>query len=281
MKKTTIFLAAVALMSSAVYSQSLVLDNFEDGLLSSRYRPGSGNTALLSVVDNPLKNGINTSNKVFLLTNHSGSSYFMLDLNQNGQSVSTDGYNRFRFKYYVGQNADGVQISDISSVRLQLYGSSSAENIRDIKPGLKGAWETVTYEIPMVSAYNVFQIRLNYNRVSPASLVTDSYFIDDVEFFYSDGTPTSVESKMGGVFASCYVESATGQAYLNLSGYRADNAEASLYNIAGQRVKTVFNGTLVGQQSSIPFSVDSPGIYFVRVVADDRVLGSIKLVVSK
>ncbi|MFT3737680.1 MAG: hypothetical protein QM786_02880 [Breznakibacter sp.] len=278
MRKITLFLGAMGLMASAGHSQNLVLDNFEDGALSSRYRAGSGNSALFSVVDNPLKSGINTSNKAFRLTNNSGSAYFMLDLNQNEQAISTDGYNRFRFKYYAAPNADGVQIGDITAVRLQLYGSSSTENIRDIKPKLQGVWETITYEIPVVAAYNVFQIRLNYNRVSPASLVTDNYYIDDVEFFYTDGTTTSVGENAQARPVSCYINSATGQAFLNLAGYHADNARAILYHITGQEIKTIFHGSLSGQNGPIPFTVEKPGIYIVKVVAGNKILTTAKLI---
>jgi hypothetical protein len=158
-----------------------LLDNFEDITeVPSRYR----DLSLLSIANNPVKDAVNHSSAVMQLSKTSGTAVFSILLNKEGESFPTNGFDRFRFKFYVEDKSKNP-ITDITKVKLHINGSQTEALTREIDPKLNGGWVTLTFDIPASNAREKLQVRLNVERESTQSNHTDKYYIDDIEFFNS------------------------------------------------------------------------------------------------
>jgi len=91
-------------------AQSVVLHDFEDGVLNPRFKVPSWTMGSISEVDNPLSDGINTCGKVLLITERGGSGVIDIELTRNldpADVFETADYTHMSFKYYaVDGNGD-------------------------------------------------------------------------------------------------------------------------------------------------------------------------------
>ena len=163
-----------------------MLDNFEIGTLGGWWI--QGNSPGISVVDNPDRSGINTSDKVIInqVAGTGGTSGFF-DLNlgkfSSGKDVDFSKFRGMRFKVHLGNNKYYPRI-DISGTK---YPSVK-------EPEFKNEWEVLTYRFPdgvKLSNTMTIKIRAMLNKdgsnISGGSGFGDAtnnrtQYFDDFEF---------------------------------------------------------------------------------------------------
>ncbi len=274
MKKLLLSMLAVVLISSAAMAQTISNPiTFEDGALPAAIRPGTANGIVIA--DNPKVDAVNATSKVAKYTS-GGSAFINLDLNQNGQTFNTSGYDRFRVKLYV-TDASSTPITNITKVRLQLDGSSDPANIIDVNPNLDGNWVTVEFTIPKKN-YNMFQIRFNYERNgNPASAANDIYYFDDLYFF--DSTTTVLRHTVN-LNTKLYPSILKNSSELHVELQKQENVSMDLFNVNGMLIKHLYTGNPNANKFSVPVEVANKGIYLVRIKNDEGATSFSKLIIE-
>ena len=96
---------------------------------------------------------------------------------------------------------------------------------------------------------------------------------DDIDFLFNDATSTSV---------NVYPNPVSDKAYVNITTNEAAEAMVELYNINGQKVATIFDGTL-SATNQFEFSTEnlSNGLYFVKTTSNTGFQDAYKIQVLK
>jgi endo-1,4-beta-xylanase len=170
--------------------ESLLVDDFENGTVHSRFRGGNASGGgIVEIVDNPFQNGINTSGKVLKITNNFGSQQLNIDITKNNVNPSLNvvnkGYNRFRFKYC-------TEVIEDRKVMWKHNGNGDQKDIA-VQPTTGGkVWSYAEIEMTEgeMNSLDMIQLRLNHKLDGSNGNSTDVIYIDDLEFYNSSlGTP--------------------------------------------------------------------------------------------
>ena len=270
---TTIFLA-VSLVLTAV-------NPFPQGFESVTEPKGeffdtNANFAAISLADNPLKAGINISNKVAAVNftvvnsgivkiNFAGTTnpVFQYPTNPNGTDELY--YDVLRFKYYSAGKLN-------KNIEFEPNGSATTPKTI-VQPGAYYHEEWAYVTIPLLNkTYSNFQIRVNRNAAGTGSAegtaVGDIVYIDDFELYNSVAGPTSSVRKveMNNVF-SCRN---SGNGKFSVEAFLPNKSEVRVDVISlDGRATNVFSQTCEGA-FEVPFTVATKGIYCVRMVIDNN-----------
>lgn len=291
-----IWISGFAISGVKLSAQSVIFQDFEN-LTSAQtadadktgsficYNPG---WAFVTLVDNPNKSGINTSNKVAAvsLTGAIGetgtspnSGLILISLTnstkepQNGAipacSECTNGkYDRIRFKFYKGNLYNRyIRYQPDGTIQTPLYESAAVN-----------AWEYITFDLLKT---NYVDIRFALNRKADDSGmniegVTEGtvVYIDDIEFFSSTNVsnlsiPNAVKN------TSCLP---LGNNVFNYETTldKVSNVKVELISLDG-RSETIFNQNASGKLE-FQFSVKNKGIYCVRTIVDNQSSETLKAI---
>jgi hypothetical protein len=262
MKKLT-FLVIAACSMLNVFAQAPI--NLFDGesvdSVHVRFRSASGQA--IELVDNPLKDAVNTSNKVIRMTpvvetgNTTPGNRCILNLdmirNQTGDDVLyTYGYTNIKLKYY-SPNVRGNEI------KMQWNASTTLPTVSVFPEG--GKWETLDFTFPYDDEdYAVFQIIFNENK----SWGTGDFlmYIDDVAVY--NVNYTGIEELQLEKF-KCHSYIKAGKSVLVLSADNLTDTNIQLYSLSGQKVKDLYHGD-INNTLELPVDVVK-GLYFIRILS--------------
>lgn len=237
------------------------------------------NFAPVDLLDNPLKSGINTSNKVAGVKILSSSGIIKINF-QSGITPQTiyptdptgqEGlyYDRLRFKYYSGGNPDRY---------CEFEPNGTATSPKTLTPVSGAGWVYVEF-ILINKNYNNFQIRVNRNAegASAGNLSVGEYiYVDDFELYNSEtGPTTSVKAPTQNIDFQ-FVQ--VGKNTFNYFSFIENPSEVKidLISIDG-RSSRLFNQKTSGVLS-LPVQVDNKGIYFIRMTVNNKLKKTIKFI---
>lgn len=268
---TTLFLA-VALVSSAVSPFPQGFENVTEP--KGEYFNVNPNFAAVTLADNPLKAGINTSNKVAAVTMVSTSSGIIkidfagtatpnFDYPAHPQGLDELYYDYLRFKYYSPNRLN-------KNVEFEPNGSpTNPKTIVQPGPFYNEEWAYVT--IPLTyKTYNNFQIRVNRNEAgngaAAGTVDGDFVYIDDFEVYNSIAGPITSTRQLD--VERMFTVSAFGDGYFSVNAFLAAKSPVriDLISLDG-RATTVFNSSAEGSVQ-VPFATPAQGIYLVRMTVD-------------
>ena len=180
MKKLLFSLAlALTVSGTALALDNIVLDNFENGLVNFTTEIHGNPPASMNytVVDNPVKTGINTSNKVWKWTrndiapdNVNWAGFWAVLTN----AVPT-GYHRVEVKY--------LRTNATSQLRMKCEGAINKE-FDPVKPASKtNEWETIVFDIYANGIKNINVLSLFPDNYTPVDLNSVVY-IDDITVIF-------------------------------------------------------------------------------------------------
>ena len=180
MKKLLFSLAlALTVSGTALALDNIVLDNFENGLVNFTTEIHGNPPASMNytVVDNPVKTGINTSNKVWKWTrndiapdNVNWAGFWAVLTN----AVPT-GYHRVEVKY--------LRTNATSQLRMKCEGAINKE-FDPVKPASKtNEWETIVFDIYANGIKNINVLSLFPDNYTPVDLNSIVY-IDDITVIF-------------------------------------------------------------------------------------------------
>lgn len=174
---STFFIVLLSL-TSIMAQENIVLDDFESGTVGFTTEVHVNPVASfdIAVVDNPVKAGINLSNKVWEWKRRSGTD------NQNWagfwaalKNEVPDGYTRIEVKY-LRKNAT-------SQLRIKCEGTVTKE-FNAVTPASKtNQWETMVFDLTANGIKNIKVLALfpdYYTPIDPAAIV----YIDDIKVIY-------------------------------------------------------------------------------------------------
>lgn len=241
------------------------------------------NFAPITLVDNPLKAGLNTSDKVaavmvginsgIIKLNFADGTTPKFDYPTHPLSLDELYYDVLRFKYY---SASALN----KNVEFEPNGSAtSPKTIVQPGPYYYEEWAYVT--IPLVNkSYSNFQIRVNRNETGTGSATgteADTYvYIDDFELYNSAVGPVSaLRLTLEDVQFSC---KNTGNNTFNLetSLDKTSNVRIDLISAEG-RLVNIYNQVATGDLQ-IPFTAPAKGIYCVRMMVDNLSSKTVKII---
>lgn len=180
-------------MTSLFAQNDILIDDFESGTVSftTEVHVNPAASMDIAVVDNPVKAGINTSNKVWEWKRYDASP----DPNQNWAGfwaiLKTEvpkGYNRIEVKY-LRKNAT-------SQLRIKVEGSVNKE-FNPVTPASKtNEWETMVFDLTANGILNIKVLSLFPDYYTPVDPNAISY-IDDIKVIYDPAviippTPTTL-----------------------------------------------------------------------------------------
>jgi len=183
--KTMIFTLSITLFSFAgLFAQGLqdiLLDDFESGVVSFTEAVNVNPPAHMdvAVVDNPVKAGINTSNKVWEWKRYDAESdnkiwagfYAIL------KNEIPNGYHRIEVKY--------LRTNATSQLKLKLEGAVTKE-IGSVTPATKiNEWETLVFDLTANEIKNIRVFGMFpdfYEPINPAAVT----YIDDIKIIYDE-----------------------------------------------------------------------------------------------
>lgn len=170
-----------------IETSSFLLDDFESGVKDIKFKGGSAD-AVVDVVDNPLKNGLNTSDKVLMVTNSFASQQLNIYIKRAAdpevditEYIRGKNFDRIRFKYY-NENPN-------RKVMWKYNGAGSQVDITT-QPALS-EWSYGEIELTNSQMDALTQIHLRLNDTvdgSTENASTDIIYIDDIEFYSSSLT---------------------------------------------------------------------------------------------
>lgn len=259
------------------------------------------NFASIFLADNPLKEGINTSNKVAAVRIHSGNpddpatlpgapnsgiikinfadgvepkiSYPANPLG-TGDEIPVY-YDVLRFKLYKGNLLN-------KNVEFEPLGQPT--NPKTIKPTFgENEWEYITFNLEY-KYYSNFQLRVNRNETGTGSatgtVAGQIIYVDDFELYNSDIGPddaTSVKLTLEDVPFTCTpLENSNFKVTANLD--KTANVRLELISLDG-KVQTVYQGVNSGN-TEITFNAKNKGFHFVRLTLDNQKSGVQKIIVQ-
>ncbi len=179
--KKLLFTFALTLMvsASALALDNIVLDNFENGLVNFTTTVNVNPAASMNytVVDNPVKAGINTSNKVWkferndIAPNNVTWAGFWASL----KTPVIKGYHRVEVKY--------LRTNATSQLRMKIEGTVNKE-FDPLRPASKtNEWETLVFDIYANGLKNINVLSLFPDNYTPVDLNAVVY-IDDITVIF-------------------------------------------------------------------------------------------------
>lgn len=232
--------------------------------------------ATVILADNPVKEGVNTSNKVaaidfgtvnsgIIRIDFSGTNQPVFEYPRHPQGLDELYYDVLRFKYYSAGKLN-------KNIEFEPNGSpTSPKTIVQPGPYYHEEWTYVT--IPLTNkVYSSFQIRLNRNATGDGSAqgtaVGDKLYFDDFEIYNSILGPTTSVKKIeiNNTFSCRNI----GNGMFSVDAFLANksNVRVDLISLEG-RATTIYSQSAEGS-FQIPFTVPSKGIYCVRMVVDNN-----------
>jgi len=244
------------------------------------------NFASVELADNPLKYGINTSDKVAAVVFYTvNSGIIKINFQQGIDPVITYPQNPFgldelyydvlRFKYYSAGKLN-------KNIEFEPNGQpTSPKTIVQPDGYYYEEWAYVT--LPLVNkTYNNFQIRVNRNATGDGSAletaVGEEVYIDDFEMYNStDGPITAIKLTKIEPDFSC-TDLAEGNFCVKATLDKQSDVRFDLISIDGHS-QTIFNQKSAGIVEA-PFHVNQKGIYCVRMIIDNSRSKTIKILVK-
>lgn len=282
----TVFFFVVATMAHAV-----IIQDFESiaKIWDATDKEGtffvySANFAPLTLVDNPNKSGINTSNKavaVQVYTNAPNSGIVKINF-PGGSSVApilnyptcplcTDGrYDRLRFKYYKGSLLNRYFEFEPNGAATSPHTLAQAQGMDE--------WEYITFDLAYAT-YSSMQFRVNRNDAGTGSAVGtaagDIIYIDDVEFYNStDGPTATVPVKEEANKLKC---NDLGNGFFSFEKFigQKSNVRVDLISMGGIS-ENIYNKSAEGDLD-VAFEIKGKGIYCVRMTIDNKATEIVKV----
>lgn len=275
MKKMTFLLfSACCVFNVLAQAPIKIFDGENIESLHVRFRSGSGQA--IELVDNPLKEGDNLSNKVIRMTpvvdagNTAPTNRCILNLdltrNQTEESdkIYTYGYTNVKLKYY----SPSVRGNE---VRMQWNASTTFTPLSRFPEG--GKWETIDFVFPYDDEdYAIFQIIFNENK----SWGTGDFlmYLDDIVVYNANYSAVE-ELKLKNF--NCYSQRRGGNSVVVLSADQLSNVRVQLYDLSGQMIQELYRGD-INDTLEMPVQV-AKGMYIVRVLSGNA-SKAIKLIVE-
>ncbi len=267
----TFLMSMMAMFSIATLAQApVVMDDFEGATLSPRYTG-----ATFSLVEDPLSAG----NKVLLSTERGGSGFFTVELTRNLGAADqfftvTEDYNfdRMSIRFYATDGA-GNPLTDNSFVS-RVNGATDVHGVWETGND-RSVWQTVVFDITSETALEFFQPRPFHENASDASY---RYYFDDITFYSS--VVTSTNTPLASSDISVFPNPSNGATSLSVNLITGSIVKADVYSVTGELVQTLINEVLPSGNHNINFSVNSAGLYLVRVAVGNEVVKNLKLVVK-
>lgn len=180
--KKLIFTFCIGLFSATglLAQQDILLDDFESGQVSftTEVHVNPAASMDIAVVDNPVKAGVNTSNKVWEWKRYDASP----DPNQSWAgfwAILTNevptGYNRIEVKY--------LRTNATSQLRINCEGSVRKEFLANTPASKTNEWETMVFDLTANGIKNIKVLGLQpdfYEPIDPAAIC----YIDDIKVIY-------------------------------------------------------------------------------------------------
>lgn len=159
---------------------SFMLDRFENGFREAMYKGGPA-TAVVKVVDNPMKSGLNVSDHVLTVSKSFLSQQLNVYVKRVNPSVDISGevwnkgFDRVRFLYY----------NPATVGRMVTWKFNGMDPVLNITPQPEfGKWSYVDIELTNVQMNSLTQLNLRLNDGTGNS-ENDIVYIDDIEFYNS------------------------------------------------------------------------------------------------
>lgn len=274
----SLFLLSIAINSTA---GSYLLQDFESITNpKGEFFDTNTNFAAIDLVTNPSKSGINLSDKTAGVKVGTGSGIIKINF-QDGITPQTiypsdpTGqnslyYDRLRFKYYKGSNADRY-------VELEPNGSPTSP--KTLTPANGSDWIYIEFVLTN-KMYNNFQIRVNRNADgsgSAGALTSGQYiYVDDFELYnYETGPTTAIKIQTQNID---FQFTQTDNKSYNLISFidTPSDVKIDLISIDGRSTR-LFNQKTSGY-FTLPVQVQNKGIYFIRMTADNRNTKTLKFI---
>lgn len=174
-----IFTFCIALFSMTSFAlDNIVLDDFESGQVgfTTEVHINPAASFDISVVDNPVKAGINTSNKVWKWQRlNTGDNQSWAGFWAILKTAVPEGYSKVEVKY--------LRTNATSQLRMKIEGSVTKE-FNPVNTATKtNEWETIVFDLTANGIKNINVISLfpdNYSPIDPTALV----YIDDIKVTY-------------------------------------------------------------------------------------------------
>src|SRR5690606_12746457 len=164
-----------------VRTHTFILNNFESGVKDIKFR-GGPDAAVVEVVNNPLKSGVNTSDKVLMVTKSFASQQLNIYIRRASNptvdisdEVWGKNFNRVRFMYY----------NPITSGRFVSWKYNGQDPTLNITPQPEfGVWSYVDIAVTpnQMDALTSIHLRLNDGGNSDNDVV----YIDNIEFYNAE-----------------------------------------------------------------------------------------------
>jgi hypothetical protein len=174
---STFFIVLLSL-TSLMAQENIVLDDFESGAVGFTTEVHVNPTASfdIAVVDNPVKAGINLSNKVWEWKRHNtGDNQNWAGFWASLKNEVPEGYTRIEVKY-LRKNAT-------SQLRIKCEGTVTKEFNASIPAAKTNEWETMIFDLTANGIKNIKVLALfpdYYTPIDPAAIV----YIDDIKVIY-------------------------------------------------------------------------------------------------
>ncbi|MCD7973268.1 MAG: T9SS type A sorting domain-containing protein [Candidatus Azobacteroides sp.] len=262
MKKLTFLLGVIiSLFQIHVYAEEypeiVLLDCENINGIHYRFRPISDQT--LHIVDNPLKDDVNRSEKVMQINPSLASRCILnIDLIRNQEPEDmyfVEGYTNIKLKYY-SPNVRGNEM-------LMQY--DAREEYPDYYYPEGGKWEEIDFEFPYDDMeWELLQLFFNANSSwQGTDSLQNLIYVDDIIIYSTNNTssihnPSSTDSFTGSISQQ------SGGTVLTLSASQPENITAELYSVTGKSVGTLYQG-IVGSPVEIPVKGGPAGIYLIRI----------------
>ena len=184
---STFFIVLLSL-TSLLAQENIVLDDFESGTVgfTTEVHVNPAASFDIAVVDNPVKAGINLSNKVWEWKRHdTGDNQNWAGFWASLKNEVPDGYTRIEVKY-LRKNAT-------SQLRIKCEGTVTKE-FNAVTPASKtNEWETMVFDLTANGIKNIKVLALfpdYYTPIDPAAIV----YIDDIKVIYEKIVVPSISS---------------------------------------------------------------------------------------
>lgn len=181
MKRLFTFLLMMVALNTIIFAQlqSFVLDDFENGQVNFTQTVNVNPTAHfdIAVVDNPVKAGINTSNKVWEWKRYDAEAANVIwaGFYSTLKTEITTGYHRVEIKY--------LRKNTTSQMKIKPEGAVTKE-IASVNPATKtNEWETLVFDIYAAGIKNIKFFGFFpdfYEPIDPNAIV----YVDDIKFIY-------------------------------------------------------------------------------------------------
>ncbi len=249
-----------------------VLDNFENGLVNFSSQLNEMADASFSVVENPSKSGINTSDKVLQVTRNADNTGawagFWADLTvASVPRCDMNKYHYAHFKLLQDIGADGLTAS------FKVEGGAGTPPALEMNAMngsiLVNEWQDVIFDLTAADGGG------EYTRIAVMPDRADnrpahSVYIDDIIFTKTQNLPSGISNVLAVINSiKVNVEGNVTDITFNLEQTAVTNV--SVYNISGQLMdRQVING--INGINSVKTVVNTPGVYVVKVAVGNKAL---------